>query len=86
MDNFLLSLGFERCESDPNLYLKNLNDSLHIIVLYVDDIFITVSFIDDIGSIKSSLHGEFSMIGLGLLKQFIGLKIKKYDAGIKVIQ
>ena len=55
-------------------------------MLYVDDIFITISFIDDIGSIKSSLHSDFSMTHLGLLKQFLGLEIEQSDAGIKVIQ
>ena len=55
-------------------------------MLYVDDIFITRSFIDDIGSIKSSLHSEFSMTDLGSLKQFLGLEIEKSDVGIKVNQ
>ena len=26
MDNFLLSLGFERCKYDPNVYLNNFGD------------------------------------------------------------
>ena len=34
----------------------------------------------------SSLHSVFSMTSLGLLKQFLGLEIEKYDASIKVIQ
>ena len=55
-------------------------------MLYADDILITGSCIDDIGSIKSSLHSEFSMTGLGLSKQFIGLEIEKYNVGIKVNQ
>ena len=86
MDNFLLSQGFERWKYDPNVYLKNLYDSILIIVLYVDDILMTGSWIVDICSIKSSLHNAFSMTDLGLLKQFLGLEIEKYDACIKVIQ
>ena len=85
MDSFLLSLGFERCKYN-NVYLQHIGDLLQVIVLYFDEIFITRSCIDDIGSIKSSLHSEFSMTDLGLLKQFIGLDIEKYDAGIKVSQ
>ena len=53
-------------------------------MLYVDDLLITGSCIDDIGSIKSSLHSDFSMTDLGLSKQFLGLEIEQYDAGIKV--
>ena len=54
--------------------------------MYFVDISITRSCIADIGSIKSSLHNEFSMTDLGLLKQFLGLEIENYDAGTKVIQ
>ena len=86
MDNFLLSLGFERCKFDPNVCLQHAGDLFQVIVLYVDDFLIIGSCIDDIGSIKSSLHSDFSMTDLGLLKQFLGLEIKKYDAGIKVSQ
>ena len=60
--------------------------TINIIILHVVNIFITRSCIVDIGSIKSSLHNAFSMTDLGLLKQFIGLDIEKYDAGIKVDQ
>ena len=86
MDSFLLSLGFERCKYDPNVYLQHLDYSFHIIVLYVDDIFITRSCVDDIGSIKSSLHNAFSMTNLGLLKQFLSLEIEKSGVCTKVIQ
>ena len=86
MDNFLLSLGFERCKYDPNVYLQHIGDSFQVIVLYFYDILITGSCIDYIGSIKSSFHSEFSMTNLGLLKQFLGLEIEKYDAGINFNQ
>ena len=86
MDNFLLSLGFERWKYDPNVYLQNLGDSLQVIVLYFDDILITGICMFDIGSIKSSLHIVFSMTDLALLKQFLGLEIEQYDASTKAIQ
>ena len=86
MDNFLLSRGFERWKYDPNVYFKHLYDYIQIIVLYVDNILITRICIADIGSINSSFHNVFSMTDLGLLKQFLGLEIEKYDAKIKVSQ
>ena len=55
-------------------------------VLYFDDILITRSFIVDRRSVKSSLHNVFSMTGLGLLKQFLGFEIEKYDASTKFNQ
>ena len=66
--------------------MQHVGDLSQVIVLYIDDIFITRSCIDDIGSIKSSLHCEFSMTDLGLLKQFLGLDIEQFDVGIKVNQ
>ena len=44
MYNVLLSLGFERCKYDPNIYLYNIDDVLQVILPYVDDILITGSF------------------------------------------
>ena len=73
-------------KSNPNVYLQNIGDSLKVIVFYVDDILITGSCIDDIRSIKSSLHSDFSITGLGLLKQFLGLEIEKSDVGARVSQ
>ena len=86
MENFLLSIGFERCRYDPNVYFHNFGYLLQVIMMYFYDRLITGSFTKLIRSIKSSLHSEFSMIDLGLLRQFIGLEIEKYEAGIKVIK
>ena len=41
MVTFPLLLGFEICKYDPNVYLQNVGDLLEVIVLYVDEIFIT---------------------------------------------
>jgi hypothetical protein len=41
MDNFLMSLRFTNSKSDPNLYYKVKDGSLVILLLYVDDLFLT---------------------------------------------
>ena len=86
MDIFFLSIGFTRCKSDPNVYLQQHDGILQVIVLYVDDLLITSSCTNLIGQIKSSLHSEFAMIDLGLLRQFLGFKIEKNERGIKISQ
>ena len=86
MDKFMLSIGFVTCKYDPNFYLQHIGDVLQVILLYIDDILITGSCTKEIGWIKASMHNEFSMIDLGLLKQFLGLKIVQFEAGIKVSQ
>eukprot|EP00253_Pinus_taeda_P025438 PITA_25438 len=42
MDSFLLESGFSRCYSDNTVYTKKVGNSLFILVLYVDDLILTV--------------------------------------------
>ena len=84
IDGFLLSLNFVRCKSDLNVYLKMINGYLMIFVLYVDDLLITGSSKKYISSLKDAMNHAFSMIDLGLLSQFLGLKIHQSQHGIKV--
>jgi hypothetical protein len=41
IDSFLTSLGFTKSKVDPNLYFKVMNDEPVILLLYVDDLFLT---------------------------------------------
>ena len=77
MDAFLLSIGFTRCKSDPNVYLQKNDVKLQVIVLYVYDILITGFCTNSIGQIKNSLHSEFAMTDLGLLRQFLRKMVRE---------
>ena len=41
IDSFLTSLGFTKSKANPNLYFKVPNDEPVILLLYVDDLFLT---------------------------------------------
>ena len=41
IDNFLMSLGFTKSKADPNLYFKVEDGKQVILLLYVDDLFLT---------------------------------------------
>ena len=41
IDGFLSSLGLAKSKVDPNLYLKVVEDKPVILLLYVDDLFLT---------------------------------------------
>ena len=41
MDGFLYSLGFSKSTTDYNLYFKVVHNHVVILVLYVDDLFLT---------------------------------------------
>ena len=41
IDSFLTSMGFTKSKDDPNLYMKITDDEPVILLLYVDDLFLT---------------------------------------------
>jgi hypothetical protein len=41
MDSYLTRLGFSKSHADPNLYYKVVDNAPVILLLYVDDLFIT---------------------------------------------
>ena len=86
IDGFLLSLSFVQCQSNNNVYLNMIHGYFMIIVLYVDDLLITGSSKKEIASLKDAMNHAFSMTDLGLLSQFLGLKIAQSQHGIKVHQ
>ena len=86
MDSFLLSQNFERCKSNPNVYMLRANDSLLILVLYVDDLLITNSSASAIAVVKRTLHDRFLMMDMGPLHFFLGLEISQDATGIKLSQ
>ena len=86
MPSFLLSQNFQRCRSDPNVYLQQYDGHIIKKKLYVDELLITGSTIASISAIKTALHNAFEMSDLGLLKQFFGLEIEQNYDGIMVTQ
>eukprot|EP00253_Pinus_taeda_P030129 PITA_30129 len=73
IDNYLMKLGFTRSEADLNLYFKVEDDKPLILVLYVDDLFLTGA--DSlIHKCKRELASEFEM-DLGLMQYFLGLEV-----------
>jgi len=74
MDAYLLRIRFIKSFADPNLYLKMVKDEPIIILLYVDDFFIT-SMDLRILECKKMLVVEFEMKDLRLMHYYIGLEV-----------
>jgi hypothetical protein len=74
IDSFLTSLGFTKSKEDSNLYLKVMNDEPVILLLYVDDLFLTGEE-NLITECKKRLALEFEMKDLGLMHYFLGLEV-----------
>jgi hypothetical protein len=74
MYNYLTRLGFSKSHADPNLYYKVVDNAPVILLLYVDDLFIT----DEESLIiqcKKELASGFDMKDLGLKHYYLGLEV-----------
>ena len=68
-------IGFKRCEADHCCYVKFSDNSYIILLLYVDDILIVGSSIEEINNLKKQLSKQFVMKDLGVAKQILGMRI-----------
>eukprot|EP00253_Pinus_taeda_P017294 PITA_17294 len=67
-------MGFVQSDTDPNLYYRVVENEPLILVLYVDDLFLTGSS-RLIRDCKKNLATEFDMKDLGQMHYFLGLKV-----------
>jgi hypothetical protein len=74
IDGFLKGLGFQKSDVDANLYFKIDRNQPIILVLYVDDLFLTGNE-GQIAWCKRELISEFEMKDLGLMHYFLGLEV-----------
>jgi hypothetical protein len=76
IDSFLTSLGFTKSKVDSNLYFKVMNDDPILLLLCVDDLFLTGEE-NLITYCKRKLVVEFEMKDLGPMHYFLGLEVWK---------
>ena len=77
----MLSIGFRKSEVDPNLYYIVVGGVPLILLLYVDDLFITGGehLID---ACKKDLALEFEMTDLGLIHYYLGMEVCQEDGHV----
>ena len=74
IDSFLSSLGFTKSKADSNLYYKVEEGNLVILLLYVDDLFVTG---EDglIVDTKRKLASKFEIKDLRMMQYFLGMEV-----------
>lgn len=83
LDKYLLKLGFIKGTTYSNLYTKEIENGLLVIVIFVDDIIFrgedeaSDKFVDE-------MKTEFEMSMIGEMKYFLGLQITQNNEGIFV--
>ena len=77
-DSYIRQLGYNRSDSDPCMYVRQLADESRIyLILYVDDMLIAGSNQAEIGKLKRSLHAKFAMKELGQARHILGMRIER---------
>ena len=67
-------MGFQKSEADPNLYFIMVGDDPLILLLYVNDLFITRRE-TPIAACKKDPSSEYEMTDIGLMHYFLGLEV-----------
>ncbi|KAL5733208.1 hypothetical protein ACOSQ2_032900 [Xanthoceras sorbifolium] len=76
-DSFISSSGFTRCQADHCYYIKKFDNSFIILLLYVDDMLVAGSDMQEIMNLKRELSKQFAMKDLGAAKQILGMMTKR---------
>ncbi|CAN1807780.1 Retrovirus-related Pol polyprotein from transposon TNT 1-94 [Linum perenne] len=76
-DGFMQASGYYKCNADHCCYFKRFQSSYIILLVYVDDMLVAGSDLDEIRRLKKQLSNEFDMKDLGAAKQILGMRINR---------
>jgi hypothetical protein len=85
IDTYMLQMGFEKSDVDANLCFIIRGEDMLILILYVDDLFIT-GVEDLIAECKLRIASEFEMSDIGLMHYFLGMEVWKEEGYIFLSQ
>jgi len=71
IDAYLIENGFDKCDGEPTLYIKENDGKILIFVLYVDDLIFTSNDASLIADFKAVMKSEFEITDLGFLRYFL---------------
>jgi len=86
IDAYLTENGFEKCDGEPTLYIKENDGKILIVVLYVDDLIFTSNDASLIVDFKAVMKSEFEMTDLGFLRYFLGIEVDQSENGVFISQ
>ena len=67
--------GMQKSKYDHSVFYRNSNSGIILLVVYMDDIVITMSDFKGISSLKSFLQSQFHTKDLGMLRYFLGIEV-----------
>ncbi|KAL9274475.1 Retrovirus-related Pol polyprotein from transposon TNT 1-94-like protein, partial [Drosera capensis] len=75
--NFMSRSGYKKSDLDPCCYWRHFGSSYIILLLYIDDMLVAGSDVEEINRLKKQLSEEFEMKDLGASKQILGMSISR---------
>lgn len=86
VDSYLLSRGLLKSHADYNLYYNNDHGKVTLLILYVDDVYLTGDNEAHISFIRQDIQSTFEMTDLGLLSYSLGIEFLFQPKGILMTQ
>lgn len=86
LSSTLIELEFVQSKSDYSLFTKCKDDTITLVLVYVDDLLLASNSNEQIKLLKMMLSAKFHMKDLGNLRYFLGLEVDCSLAGFFVSQ
>eukprot|EP00253_Pinus_taeda_P027099 PITA_27099 len=86
IDAYLIENGFDKCDGEPTLYIKENDGKIIIVILYVDDLIFTSNDASFTADFKAVMKKEFEMNDLGFLRYFLGIEVDQSENGVFISQ
>ena len=82
----LLHHHYVQASSDHSLFIKKTDQSITVLLVYVDDIILAGDSLSESHHIKTVLDDLFKIKDLGQLKYFLGIEVSHSKSGISLCQ
>jgi hypothetical protein len=86
LTSVLLQQHYIQATSDHSLFIRKIDSSFTVLLVYVDDIILAGDSLPEFEHIKTILHASFKSKDLGQLKYFLGLEVSHSKLGISLCQ
>lgn len=82
----MVCFGFSSAKSDQSLFIQVTSDWSLVVLVYVDDILITISSQSVVESLVQKLNSLSALKDLGEVDYFLGIQVKSTENGIHLSQ